>query len=385
MRRGTGRAREGGLRPGGREVAARDPAPSRLVRGAASSRTLWRSSGDASGAPAAYRKALAIEPARIRPSKRGAQAIGYRLDQQRTIRARSWRSSSATSAREGTRKSSRCWPTYVKEQPAVLLGLVRARLRLFAQQKIGEAIKALAKSLAAGRPNAEAHKILGRTLMIIGRFDAAQLEFEQGIRYKPDSAELHYNLGKLFSDSGQLGAGAEGVRGGGPPRPVVPRGARRARLRARGAGRRRGRGRAIRAGDRAERRQRQGRFASAHVSLSAYYNRTGDPDKALDYARKALELDPKSDRAWFQQAKARRAPGPARRRRSTRSTRRSRSTRGLVALLRAGRALPPPRQDWTRAGRRSTLQAARTRERASSTRSAAARADRAPHRRGRTT
>ena len=35
--------------------------------------------------------------------------------------------------------------------------------------------------------------------MIIGRFDAAQIEFEQGIRYKPDSAEMHYNLGKLFS------------------------------------------------------------------------------------------------------------------------------------------------------------------------------------------
>ena len=35
--------------------------------------------------------------------------------------------------------------------------------------------------------------------MIIGRFDAAQMEFEQAIRYKPDSAEMHYNLGKLYS------------------------------------------------------------------------------------------------------------------------------------------------------------------------------------------
>ena len=30
----------------------------------------------------------------------------------------------------------------------------------------------------------------------------------------------------------------------------------------------------------------------------------GDPQKALDYANKALELDPKSDRAWFQKGKA---------------------------------------------------------------------------------
>ena len=50
--------------------------------------------------------------------------------------------------------------------------------------------------------------------------------------------------------------------------------------------------------------ERQGRFVSAHVSLSAYHNRAGDPDKALEYARQALELDPKSDAAWFQQAKA---------------------------------------------------------------------------------
>ncbi len=40
------------------------------------------------------------------------------------------------------------------------------------------------------------------------------------------------------------------------------------------------------------------------MNLSAYYNRTGDPDKALEYARKAIELDPKSDRAWFQKGRA---------------------------------------------------------------------------------
>ena len=35
--------------------------------------------------------------------------------------------------------------------------------------------------------------------MIVGRFDAAQIEFEQAIRYKPDSADSYYNLGKLLS------------------------------------------------------------------------------------------------------------------------------------------------------------------------------------------
>ncbi len=49
---------------------------------------------------------------------------------------------------------------------------------------------------------------------------------------------------------------------------------------------------------------RKGTFSSSHVNLSAYYNRRAEPQKALEYASKALELDPKSDRAWFQKGKA---------------------------------------------------------------------------------
>src|SRR5205814_3537399 len=88
---------------------------------------------------------------------------------------------------------------YVKDHPKSAWGWYALGYSLFAQQKIGESIQALAKSLELDVRNAEAHKILGRNLMIIGRFDAAQVEFEQGLRYQPESAELHYNLGKLFS------------------------------------------------------------------------------------------------------------------------------------------------------------------------------------------
>ena len=40
------------------------------------------------------------------------------------------------------------------------------------------------------------------------------------------------------------------------------------------------------------------------MNLSAYYNRTGNPERALEHAGKALELDPKSDPAWFQKGRA---------------------------------------------------------------------------------
>ena len=192
---------------------------------------------------------------------------------------------------------------YVEERPKSSWGWYALGYTYFAQKKIGESIKALARSLQLDLKNAESHKILGRNLMIIGRFDAAQIEFEQAIRYQPHSAESHYNLGNLFSiqDNWEparkafedalridpsylealdgLGFALEAL---GDDTGAVAKYQEAIRLN----------------------EARGGQFASAHVNLSAYFNRTGDPAKALEYARKAIELDPESDRAWFQRAKA---------------------------------------------------------------------------------
>ena len=88
---------------------------------------------------------------------------------------------------------------YVKDHPASSWGWYALGYSQFAQKKIGDSIKSLAQCLSLNVKNADAHKILGRDLMIIGRFDAAQTEFEQAIRYAPNSSESHYDLGKLFS------------------------------------------------------------------------------------------------------------------------------------------------------------------------------------------
>ena len=192
---------------------------------------------------------------------------------------------------------------YVAERPKSSWGWYALGYAYFAQKKIGDSIKALATSLQLDLKNVEAHKILGRNLMIIGRFDAARTEFELAIRYKPDSAESHYNLGKLFSMQDDW---------------ERARGAFEATLRIDSSYLEAldGLGFALEAlGDDAGavakyqeaialNEARGGHFAAAHVNLSAYYNRTGDPAKALEYARKAIELDPTSDRAWFQKAKA---------------------------------------------------------------------------------
>jgi len=193
--------------------------------------------------------------------------------------------------------------TYVAERPESSWGWYALGYTYFAQKKIGESIKALARSLQLDLKNVEAHKILGRNLMIIGRFDAAQTEFEQAIRYKPDSAESHYNLGKLHSiqDNWEPARKAFEDALGIDPSYIEALDGLGLALESLGddAGAVAKYREAIRLNE-----ARGGQFASAHINLSAFYNRTGDPAKAIEYARKAIELDPTSDRAWFQKAKA---------------------------------------------------------------------------------
>jgi tetratricopeptide (TPR) repeat protein len=156
--------------------------------------------------------------------------------------------------------------------------------------------------------NSEAHKILGRDLMIIGRFDAAQIEFEQGIRYDPQSAEMHYNLGKLFSMQDNWAPGRKEFEEALRIDPSYVEALDALGLTQEALGDDAG---AVASYEKAIalNQARNGKFASAHVNLSAYYNRTGDHEKGLTYARQAIELDPKSDRAWFQKAKAEEGQG----------------------------------------------------------------------------
>ena len=192
---------------------------------------------------------------------------------------------------------------YVTEHPTSSWGWYALGYSYFAQQKVGDAIKALAQSLQLDLHNAEAHKILGRTLMIIGRFDAARVEFEQAQRDKPDSAEIPYNLGKLASIQDNWPEAKKAFEAALriDPGYVEALDALGFAQEALGddAGAVESYKKAIALND-----ERKGTFAGAHVSLSAYHNRTGNPDAARELAMQAVALDPKSDRAWFQKAKA---------------------------------------------------------------------------------
>jgi tetratricopeptide (TPR) repeat protein len=256
--------------------------------------------GDTAGASDAYEKAVDLNP--------GDAAA--RQSFQRLVEMRSGADDPARMAElEGYVRDSRfkevepILSAYVKEHPKSSWGWYALGYSLFAQQKIGESIQALAKSLQLDVKNAEAHKILGRDLMIIGRFDAAQVEFEQGIRYDPKSAEMHYNLGKLFSMQDNWAPGRKQFEEALRIDPSYVEALDALGMAQEALGDNAG---AVASYEKAIalNQARNGKFAAAHVNLSAYYNRTGDAAKGLEYARQAIELDPKSDRAWFQKAKA---------------------------------------------------------------------------------
>ena len=193
--------------------------------------------------------------------------------------------------------------SYVKDHPDSSWGWYALGYCQFAQKKLGESIQSLARSLSLNVKNADSHKILGRDLMAIGRFDAAQTEFEQAIRFAPNSSESHYDLGKLFSLQDNWIAARkefeetlrlepsyiEAIDSLGFAQEALGDDAAAVQTYQQAI---------------ALNEEHHGKFVAAHVNLSAFYNRTGDPAKALDYAQKALELDGKSDSAWFQKARA---------------------------------------------------------------------------------
>lgn len=261
--------------------------------------------GDAAGASAAYRKAVEFNPGDLFSREKIAalsRSEATADDPERVVEFQNY-------IRSGRfQEVEPLLAAYVKEHPKSSWGWYALGYSLFAQRKIGESIQALAQSLQFDIQNAEAHKILGRDLMTIGRFDAAQTEFEQGIRYNPQSAEMHFNLGKLFSIQDEWSAARKEFEAAlriddSYTEALDALGFAQEAL-ADDDGAVASYEKAI-----AINKARNGKFVSAHVNLSAYYNRKGDYQKAVTYARTALELDPKSDGAWFQTAKASQSQG----------------------------------------------------------------------------
>ncbi len=197
---------------------------------------------------------------------------------------------------------------YIGEHPKSSWAWYALGYSLYGQRKIGESIRALAQSLQLNVRNADAHKLLGRNMIIIGRFDAARTEFEQGALFDPKSAEMPYNLGKLCSIQDNWPDARRHFETAVRLDPEYMEAYDGLGLALESLGDDDG---AIASYKKAItlNEARKATFASPYVNLSSLSNRTGNRDTALEYARKALEVNPKSDGALFQLAKAQEAKG----------------------------------------------------------------------------
>jgi len=168
--------------------------------------------------------------------------------------------------------------------------------------QIGPSIKELSKSLELNPKNAEAHKVLALNCSIIGCFDLAELELQEAARLKPVSVEIHYFLARAYYTRGvyplaksefdtsirlnssnikahnNLGITLEALGDTDALKNYTT---------------------SIQLED-----QKEHKSEWPHIYLSAFYNRQKNADKALNYPRKAVQINSSSDTAYFEMAKA---------------------------------------------------------------------------------
>jgi tetratricopeptide (TPR) repeat protein len=173
----------------------------------------------------------------------------------------------------------------------------------FRTHNIGSSIKELAKSLELNPANAEAHKILGLDCSIIGRYDLAETELIEAARLKPGSAEIHYFLARTYYTRGVYPLAKSefqtAIRL--DPSSVKAYSNLGITMEALGDGTE-----ALNNYTRAvELNEKQPhRSEWPYIYLAAYYNRQKNAAQALAYARKAVDMNPQSDTACFELAKA---------------------------------------------------------------------------------
>ena len=177
---------------------------------------------------------------------------------------------------------------------------------LFRTHQLSASVKALAKSLQLDIRNAEAHKILGLNLTMAGRYNEAQLEMEEAARLKPDSAEIHYFLGRIHYTRNAFPLAKREFEEAIRLDPSYMKAYDNLGLTMEGMGDDKA---ALANYEKAfELIQRQGlKYNWPYINACAMHNRLHRPEQALAYCQKAIEIDPKSEQAFFETARARMA------------------------------------------------------------------------------
>jgi tetratricopeptide (TPR) repeat protein len=192
---------------------------------------------------------------------------------------------------------------YLKNHPRSARAYYSLGYVLFRTHQIGASIEALAKSLELDISNAEAHKILGLDFTIIGKYDEAQTEMEQAVRLKPDSAEIHYFLGRIHYTRNAFPLAKREFEEAIRLHPSYMKAYNNLGLTMEAMG---DDNAALANYEKAFRLSKQQGLKSEwpYVNVCALYNRQNKAEQALPYCQRAIELNPKSDQAYFEAARA---------------------------------------------------------------------------------
>ena len=193
--------------------------------------------------------------------------------------------------------------SYLKTHPHSARAYYDLGYVLFRTHQIGASIEALAKSLQLDMSNAEAHKILGLDFTIIGKYDEAQTEMEQAARLKPDSAEIHYFLGRIHYTRNAFPLARREFEDAIRLNPAYMKAYNNLGLTMEAMG---DDSAALANYEKAFLFNKQQGLKSEwpYVNVCALFNRQNKPDTALKYCRQAIELNPRSDQAHFEAARA---------------------------------------------------------------------------------
>jgi tetratricopeptide (TPR) repeat protein len=192
---------------------------------------------------------------------------------------------------------------YLHEYPQSWRAQYQLGYVLFQTHKFGPSIEALASSLQLNLNNAEAHKILGLNLVILGKYDQALLELEEAARLKPDSAEIRYHLGRIYYTRNVFPLAKREFEAAINLDPDYMKAFDNLGLTMEAMG---DDGSALDSYNKAiELNERQGLHSPwPYINLASFYNHKNDPRRALDSARRGLEQDHEADQAFVQIAKA---------------------------------------------------------------------------------
>lgn len=173
----------------------------------------------------------------------------------------------------------------------------------FRTHNVGSSIKELSKSLELNPANAEAHKILALDCSIIGRYDLAETELLEAARLKPESGEIHYFLARTYYTRGVYPLAKSEFQTAIRLDPSSVKAYSNLGITMEALG---DSAEALKNYTRAIKLEEQQKHKSEwpYVYLSAFYNRQKNAALALTYARRAIEVNPRSDTVYFEMSKA---------------------------------------------------------------------------------